>query len=108
MSDDALDSKYTARASADLFMPESVREVLDTSFFSVLGADVNVWSALHAASGWTLGKGGIDFGASLALHEMWEQWQSIVGSTPSTRAGMVDRILDTSFYVVGWVVGRNL
>lgn len=108
MSKDVSNVSAVERASADLFMPPQVRKVLDTPVLTVAGAGVNGWTAGHAATGWAFGRAGVDFGASLALHEAWEQWQSITGSTPDTTAGVVDRLIDTSAFVGGWVGAKLL
>lgn len=84
-------------------MTDRAIDAMNYPVATVMGADINAWTAVHAASGWTAGRVGIDFGASLAIHESWEQWQALTGSTPATTAGVVDRLIDTTAFVGGWI-----
>lgn len=94
------------RESANLWLPEQVQQALGTPIATVAGADISGWTACHALAGFAFGSANVDFGASIAVHQAWEQWQSLVREHPEMFPDIVDRLFDTSAFVGGWIFSR--
>lgn len=87
--------------AGDAFMPEGIRNLLDTPFANLFGADVNGWTLLHFLSGFVIGRFAPRRSASL-IHAAWEIFQIIIGMTDTNKKSeFVDITLDTIAYEMG-------
>lgn len=98
--------------SGDLFLPKSVRNVLERYY---IGNDrslvyVTNWSLIHFLSGiltaWILVTrypGYDPLWTGFLIHTMWEIWQLAVHNTPWTLRGVVDIGMDTLLFMIGFL-----
>ena len=99
--------------SGDLFLPKSVRQFLEQYW---IGNNrslfyVNNWSFVHFLSGVisvflfdTLKITQNTILYALVLHTIWELWQMIGKNTKYwTRRGQLDILVDTIFYMTGFI-----
>ena len=102
--------------SGDLFLPKSVRKVLE---YYHIGNDVSLfyvtnWTLMHFLSGlflgWILTTRFPDleyYGTGLYVHSVWELWQVLVKNTPYwTLRGVIDIGTDTAFTMAGMLLYR--
>lgn len=94
----------------DALWPEPFR----TLFYGYLIGDdhslfyVNYWTVIHFVTGLFLGWWGLvetGWGAFL-LHLGWEVWQLVVGATRATLRDLLDVLLDTGVFMLGWYLAR--
>lgn len=92
--------------SGDAFLPPKIVKFLDSY---IVGSDsslfyVNLWSGVHFLSGFTLGKiwSGLSAIGALFIHLTWELWQMYIGMTKLNPRGLIDSIVDTIFFMVGF------
>jgi hypothetical protein len=100
--------------SGDLFLPKSVRNILE---YYYIGADrsafyVTNWTIIHFLSGIAtayllFSKFTIQqiYVISILVHTIWELWQIFGENTPiSTLRGQIDVLVDTVAYMLGvWI-----
>lgn len=98
--------------SGDLFLPKSVRTVLEHYY---IGNDrslvyVTNWSLIHFLSGiltaWVLVSWYPESDpvwTGFLLHTMWEIWQLAVQNTPWTLRGLIDVGMDTGLFLAGFL-----
>jgi hypothetical protein len=104
--------------SGDLFLPKSVRTVLEQYH---IGSDTSLvyvtnWTLMHFLSGLFLGWILTTYFPKLSyyamgfyIHSAWELWQILVKNTPYwTPRGLIDIGTDTAFTMAGMVVYKAL
>lgn len=97
--------------SGDLFLPKSVRSVLE---YYYIGDDrskfyVTNWTIIHFLSGiltayYLFAKFTIQqiYVISILIHTIWELWQIFGENTPiRTLRGQIDVLVDTAAYMIG-------
>ena len=97
--------------SGDLFLPTSVRTVLERYW---IGNDrslvyITNWSLMHILSGiltgWLLMRYAPDwdyYWSGFVIHSLWEVWQILVKNTPYwTLRGRIDVVMDTLLFMGG-------
>lgn len=96
--------------SGDLFLPKSVRTVLEHYY---IGNDrslvyITNWSLIHFLSGILVAWGLVTWypkttplWTGFLIHTMWEIWQLAVQNTPWTLRGIIDVGMDTLLFMLG-------
>jgi hypothetical protein len=103
------------KESGDLYLPASVKEVLDTY---IIGSDdslfyITMWSIMHTLSGvfialvlvvatpWSSLKSAL---IAFIIHSLWELWQWVIHNTPRNLRGALDIVVDTLMFMLGFTV----
>jgi len=97
--------------SGDAFLPEKVKKVLDAY---LMGSDnslayINGWSLVHFGTGAVLAKLFPEWSVLKAfiLHCFWEIWQIAIKMTPPTQRGVIDTLVDTLMFMLGFVLVKG-
>ena len=104
--------------SGDLFLPKSVREVLERYW---IGNDrslvyITNWSLMHVLSGILTGALLLRYAPTwnyywtgFWIHTVWEIWQALVKNTPYwTLRGRIDILTDTVLFMGGMFFWRGI
>ena len=86
--------------SGDVFLPQPLREALDTPLFKIGGAQVEGWTGMHGLSGVAVKRAGFGPVAALAIHKAWELWQVYIGMAQLEPE--YDDAVDTLAFMVGY------
>lgn len=100
--------KHPWYASGDLFLPKSVRNLLeiyiignDTSLFYI-----SLWSFMHMISGIIFSFISNSLQGYIVTHTLWELWQIYIKMTPIHKLrGAIDIFTDTGMGVIGFIIG---
>lgn len=95
--------------SGDLFLPKSLRRVLE---YYYIGNDTSLvyvtnWTLIHFLTGLLIAymfkryKEQELYLTAFLLHTLWELWQIYGENTPMTPRGFVDIVVDTVAYMLG-------
>ena len=97
--------------SGDAFLPPSLVKFLDTY---IVGDEhtlvyINVWSIVHLITGFFIGKvfSTLGYVGALAIHTTWEFWQILIKMTKVNTRGMLDTLMDTAMFMIGFALSRN-
>lgn len=107
MSDDAL------LWVSDGLLPGPIAKSLYREFGNIGGAAINGWTGVHFLSGMVLAMTPLDFFGAMLVHTVWEAFQAAIESTKldtpfidEFRAEIVDIVLDTIAFGLGFLLGR--
>lgn len=96
--------------SGDLFLPPSVRRILETY---IIGNDttlfyVTFWTVMHLVSGLLVAYFKSSYMTGFIIHGVWEMYQIIVKNTNIySLRGYIDIVTDTVFFMFGMFVYKN-
>jgi hypothetical protein len=101
--------------SGDLYLSKPVKKILDTY---IIGSDdsifyITIWSIMHVVSGiliaavilmatsWSFLKSAL---VAFIIHSLWEIWQWAIQNTPQSLRGVLDIVMDTILFMVGFAI----
>lgn len=108
-------SKY--KDSGDLFLPQYLRDFLE---IYIIGSTkslfyITIWSIMHLISGVFTGYFFLHYTyytfrdsliIAFIVHTIWELWQYIITNTQKTLRGLVDTIVDSILFMLGFIIVR--
>jgi hypothetical protein len=106
------------RDSSDLYLPQPAMAFLNTYLIGNNDSLIylNIWSLLHLLTGfiitrllqrWTTWSVVGVLVTGLIIHTLWEYWQFLIQSTPRNLRGLIDAVMDTFMFVIGFGIAFN-
>jgi hypothetical protein len=103
--------------TGDLLLPKNIKDFLE---LYLIGSDksifyITIWSIIHFISGCAFAllfiftETGLSytkiqsFWIAFGVHLLWELWQILITNTPRTIRGLVDTIVDTILFMLGFI-----